>query len=99
MFGYNSPTIRTTEEGEQVGPRMHMAVTAAARRSWQSKNELAKHVGPHSSQQYGYNVVDRCIKKGLITRPDPDHPEANPHGRGAIEATEKGEAYVERHQD
>lgn len=97
MYGYNNPTVRTTEEGEQVGPKMHQAVKAASERVWQSKKELAEHVGPNGSTQYGYNIVNRCIRKGLICRPDPDHSEANPHGRGAVYATEKGERYLENH--
>jgi len=95
MYGHANPTIRTTEEGEQVGPRMHVAVQAANRKVWQSKNELAKHVGPNGSQDYGYQIVDRCIRKGLICRPDDDHEQANPHGSGAVYTTEKGERYLE----
>lgn len=96
MYGYNDPTIRTTEDGEQVGPKMHVAVRAVARRDWASMNELAKHVGPNGSQDYGYRVVNRCRKKGLIEL-DPDHPDATPQGRGAVTITEKGAAYVDQH--
>lgn len=99
MYGHNDPTMRTTENGETVGPKMHGAVKLAARRAWASKNELAKAIGPNGSQDYGYRIVNRCIRKGLISRPDPDHEAANPHGRGAICATEKGERYLAEHED
>lgn len=99
MYGHTNPTIRTTQEGEQIGPKMHHAVELADRSdSFRSKNELAKKVGPNSSQDYGYRIVNRCIKRGLISRPDPDHENANPHGAGAIEITEKGERYLEAHE-
>ena len=96
MYGYTNPTIRSTEDGEQVGPKMHSAVKLAASKIYQSKKELAEAVGPNGSTDYGYRIVDRCIRKGLITRPDPDHDKANPHGRGAIYATDKGQRYLER---
>ena len=95
MKGHANPTIRTTEDGETVGPKMHSAVKCVANRTYQSKNELAKVVGPNGSQDYGYRIVDRCIRKGLISRPDSEHEAANPHGRGAIYITEKGERYLE----
>lgn len=94
MYGHNNPTVRMTENGEQVGPKMHSAVQAAARKTWQSKKELAEHVGPNGSTDYGYRIVERCIRKGLISRPDADHPQANPHGLGAVYATDKGERYL-----
>jgi len=98
MYGHTNPTIRTTGDGEQVGPKMHSAVQAAARKVWQSKKELAEHVGPKGSTKYGYRIVERCIRKGLICRPDADHEQANPHGRGAIYATEKGERYLSQYE-
>lgn len=93
MYGHSNPTVRTTEDGEQVGPRMHAAVEAVAARVWPSMNQLAQHVGPNSSQDYGYRIVNRCRKKGLIEL-DPDHPEATPQGRGAVLITDKGERYL-----
>jgi len=98
MKGHSNPTIRSTEEGEQVGPKMHSAVKLCDGRVWQSKNDLATSVGPNGSSQYGYRIVNRCIRKGLITRPDPDHEQANPHGAGAITISEKGERYLEAHE-
>ena len=95
MYGHNNPTVRTTAEGEQVGPKMHSAVQAATRKVWQSKKELAEHVGPNGSTDYGYRIVERCIRKGLISRPDDEHPNANPHGLGAVYATDEGKQYVE----
>ena len=92
---HKGATVRHTEDGESVGPKMHSAVINANRKVWQSKNELAKHVGPNGSQDYGYRIVNRCIRKGLICRPDAEHEGANPHGQGAIYATEKGQRYLE----
>ena len=96
MYGHNNPTIRTTEDNETVGPKMYSAVKLlASKGSAPSKNALATSVGPHGSSDYGNRIVNRCIRKGLITRPDPDHDNANPHGRGAIEVTTKGERLLE----
>jgi hypothetical protein len=95
MYGHSNPTLRYTDESEQVGPKMHSAVKLAASKVYQSKKELAETVGPNGSTDYGYRIVDRCISKGLICRPDADHDKANPHGRGAIYATEKGTRYLE----
>jgi len=92
---HKGATVRTTQEGESVGPKMHSAVINANRKVWQSKNELAKFVGPNGSSDYGYRIVNRCIRKGLICRPDSEHEKANPHGQGAIHITEKGERYLE----
>jgi hypothetical protein len=98
MYGYSNPTIRSTEDGEQVGPKMHSAVIAVGRRVYQSKNELAKRVGPNSSQKYGYNIVDRCVRKNLLAV-HPEHEDANPHGRGAVVLTDKGARYLNEHTD
>jgi len=99
MYGHANPTIRTTPEGEQVGPKMHAAVSAVKSRSgtalgaYGSKNELAIAVGPNGSQDYGYRIVDRCIRKGLL-EVDPDDPEASPSGQGAVVITQKGLDYL-----
>jgi len=29
MYGHNNPTVRTTDDGEQVGPKMHDALVRA----------------------------------------------------------------------
>jgi hypothetical protein len=99
MYGHNNPTVRTTDDGEQVGPKMHSAVINADCKTWQSKKELAEHVGPNGSTDYGYRIVERCIRKGLISRPDPEHDNANPHGQGAIHITDKGKDYLNNHGD
>jgi len=98
MYGHTNPTIRTTDEGEQVGPKMHSAVLAVQRRGpYASQNQLAKHVGPNGSQDYGYRIVNRCIRKNLL-KTDANHKQANPHGRGAIVLTEKGERYLSQYE-
>ena len=95
MYGHNNPTVRTTEEGEQVGPKMHSAVKMASWNVYSSKNDLATDVGPNGSSDYGNRIVNRCIRKGLICRPDSEHDNANPHGLGAVYVTDKGERYLE----
>jgi hypothetical protein len=100
MEGWSNPTVRTTEEGEQVGPRMHKCVELAASGPvfsdadvYPSKNQLAQAVGPNGSQDYGYRIVDRCLRKGLVEL-DADHPDATPQGRGAVVISEKGQRYL-----
>jgi hypothetical protein len=94
MYGHTNPTIRTTEDNEQVGPKMHSAVIRVHQRGpYSSKNELAISVGPNGSQDYGYRIVDRCISKGLLTL-DNTHPDATPRGRGAVILTQKGLDYL-----
>ena len=95
MYGHSNPTIRSTEDGEQVGPKMHVAIALCEDRVYPSMNQLATSVGPNGSSDYGYRIVKRCQAKGLITYPDAEHEKANPHGRGAITITEKGERYLE----
>jgi len=98
MYGHSNPTIRTTEDGEQVGPKMHSAVSLLdSLESAPSKNALAVRVGPNGSSDYGNRIVNRCIRKGLISHPDSEHEDANPHGRGAITVTEKGRNYLAQH--
>lgn len=62
---------------------------------YQSRNQLAISVGPHRSQDYGYRIVNRCIRKGLLDV-DQDHDGANPHGDGAVVVTEKGMDYINK---
>jgi hypothetical protein len=99
MKGHTDPTIRSTDEGEIVGPKMHSAVeTVAQNGAYASKNQLAKTVGPNGSQDYGYRIVDRCISKGLLGLDD-GHDDATPQGRGAVVITAKGERYLEQERD
>lgn len=83
-----------TDFDGRIGPKMKSAVRCVANRVYQSRNQLAITVGPNGSQDYGYRIVRRCRHRGLIEI-DPDHPDANPHGRGAVVLTEKGERYAE----
>ena len=93
MYGHTNPTIQSTEDGEQVGPKMHLAVQMVAASVRQSKNALAKKVGPNGSQDYGYQIVNRCIRKNLLAV-HPQHDAANPHGKGAVVLTDKGARYL-----
>lgn len=99
MYGHTNPTIRTTEDNETVGPKMHSAVRAVGRYGPKpSMNQLAIRVGPHGSQDYGYRIVNRCIRKGLL-KVHPEHADANPHGRGAVVLTDKGARYLNETED
>lgn len=99
MKGWNNPEIRTTEQGEIVGPRMHKAIKRVRSRGpYASKNELAISVGPNGSQDYGYRIVNRCLRKGLVEL-DEEHPDATPQGRGAVVITQKGIDYLKQHRD
>lgn len=87
-----------TIDGNRIGPRMRAAVKLVD--GWfegaaPSKKQIAEHVGPHGSLKYGYRTVNRSISAGLLAHPDPNHPDANPHGRGAVTLTEKGERYLD----
>ena len=90
MYGHTNPTYHVTDDGDRLGPKMRSAVKLMYRRGQMpSKNKLAKHVGPNGSQDYGYRIVDRCIRAGLL-EVDPDSDMANPHGMGAVKITDKG---------
>lgn len=84
-----------TTEGELVGHKMVAALHYVAHREGvvASANRIAKSVGPNGSQDYGYRIVNRCLRKDLLAI-DADHEDANPHGRGAVVLTEKGEAFL-----
>lgn len=99
MYGHTNPTIRTTEDGEQVGPKMHSAVRAVGRHGpYTSKNQLAITVGPNGSQDYGYRIVNRCLKKKLLTI-HAGHAESAPSGQGAVVLTDKGARYLNETED
>lgn len=105
MKGWNNPTVHTTEEGEQVGPRMHKCVkyvaggpTFRSEDAWPSMNQLAQAVGPNGSQDYGYRIIKRCKRKGLVDF-DAGHPDATPNGRGAVVITGKGQRYLSNQED
>jgi hypothetical protein len=99
MYGHSNPTVRTTDDGEQVGPKMHSAVLAVARRGcYPCKNQLALSVGPNGSQDYGYRIVNRCLSKNLLAL-NPGHEDASPGSRGAVVLTDKGAEYVTEHTE
>jgi len=97
LFG--KTTAYKLSDGTLVGERMLAAVSLV--NGWgaaQSKNEIAKAVGPNGSQRYGYEIVNRAIRAGLLTRPDPEHDAANPHGRGAVTVTDLGRRLLDATQ-
>jgi hypothetical protein len=72
-------------QSRRIGPRM-----AAARQivQWRggampSMLALAESVGPHGSIRYGYAIVHRAIRAGLLAI-DPRHPLRAPSGHGAV---------------
>lgn len=91
--------MHQTAEGEIVGPKMYAALRLVrSRGSYPSRNPLAISVGPNGSQDYGYRIVNRCVKKDLLAL-DPEHPDAKPQGRGAVVLTEKGGRFLDAHDD
>jgi len=63
---------------------MHLAVAAVNQNGpYQSAHQLARRVGPNGSPQFGYRIVNRCLRRDLLAR-EQEHDEANPHGIGAI---------------
>ncbi len=84
----------TTFEGDVIGDKMDAALKLICEFGpYASQNQLAKAVGPNSSQKYGYRIIKRCSGKGLITL-DADHPNATPQGDGAVVLTRKGKRYL-----
>jgi len=74
---------------------MHKALRILQARGTQSSmNQLAIAAGPNNSQDYGYRIVHRCRRKGLLEI-DPDHEKAAAGSRGAVVLTEKGQRYLE----
>lgn len=79
----------------RIGPKMKLAVKLVARHgAYSAKLPLAESVGPHGSRQYGYETVNRCVKRGLFEL-DPEHPDATPQGSGAVVLTEKGTRFAD----
>lgn len=83
----------------RIGPKMHLAVEAVDRNGpYQAALPLARRVGPNGSPQFGYRIVNRCLRRDLLAR-DTEHDEANPHGSGAIVLTQKGEQFLSESDD
>jgi len=51
---------------KKIGPKMHQAVIYVANHPGCRILPVAEEVGPHGSRQYGYAIVHRAIKAGLI---------------------------------
>ena len=81
----------------RIGEKMRQAVRRVATTGpYGSKNQLAISVGPHGSQDYGYQIVDRCISRGLLTT-DAEHDASSVnYGWGAVVLTDKGRAYYQQ---
>jgi len=77
----------------RIGPSMHYALRYVRDHDGavSSAFELARAVGPNGSAQYGYEIVGRCVKAGLLAY-DPDHLKAAANSNGAVVLTEAGES-------
>lgn len=91
-------TVRRTDEGESVGPKMHSALVVLSSGACTSKNDLATTVGPNGSPDYGYRIVNRILSKNLAVV-DPEHDDAASSGMGAVILTEKGARYLNKNTD
>jgi hypothetical protein len=69
----------------KIGPRMDdlMSLLDSTGGVAPSMMWLAERVGPHGSLRYGYQIVHRCIRAGLI-RIDPEHEARSAHSSGAV---------------
>lgn len=78
-----------------IGPRMFELVHAIDEAGGALPSMLAgaEAVGPHGSRRYGYDIVHRAIRAGLV-RVDALHYAASRTGRGALVLTERGAALV-----
>lgn len=84
----------TLDDGTEVGPKMHDAARAVVRSGpYASMNQLAIAVGPNGSQRFGYEIVKRARRAGLIEL-DADHPQKTPQARGAVVETQKAVDYL-----
>ena len=90
-----SETTKTRDWDHRIGEKMKKVIRNIANNEpYPSKHKLAKLVGAHGSTQYGYQTVNRCITRELITT-ESDHPTASPRGDGAVVLTDKGREYAE----
>ncbi|MFC7140499.1 hypothetical protein ACFQMA_11745 [Halosimplex aquaticum] len=85
--------LQQTDIDGHIGNKMRLAVKIANRNPLPSKHQLAKIVGAIGSTDYGYQPVNRCLRRDLITV-DPNHPDAEPRGQGAVVITTKGREFV-----
>lgn len=60
------------KQTNRIGPRMREAVEYIADHPGCSAVDVARHVGPHGSTQYGYRTVHRCIAAGLVRNRTPE---------------------------
>ena len=51
----------------KVGPKMRQAIQVVREFPGCTKLHVAELVGPNGSRQYGYRIVDRCIRRGIIS--------------------------------
>jgi len=83
-----------TTKTPRIGPSMRFALLMVQTHGpYPSRQHLAKLVGPHGSQKYGYDIVERCIAAGLL-KLGPVPPGSR--GGGRVELTEAGLAEVHK---
>lgn len=81
----------------RIGPAMRQAllIVHGADGALGCMLDLAEAVGPHGSRRYGYEIIKRCFRAGLLAL-DPVHPSRRGRrGCGAVVLTDVGHAEVE----
>ena len=74
---------------QRIGEKMKLALQLCRTLGGCPKLTIAERVGANGSRKYGYEIVDRCIRRGLIENRS-DKP-----GRYALYLTNKGRSYLE----
>lgn len=91
----NDTDTETHDWDDRIGNKMRRGVRAVHKEeAYPSKRQLALLVGPHRSTDYGYQIVDRCIRRGLL-EVDESHDKATYNARGAVVLTDNGRAYYQ----
>jgi hypothetical protein len=52
--------------GKTIGPRMKDVLDIVMVRPGITRRQAAKWVGPHGSETYGYQTVNRAIRAGIV---------------------------------
>ena len=82
---YINPDGITRKRYHRIGPAMRKTLEYIASLGGVARSALAvaEYCGPHGSRYYGYQIVDRLLRAGCVTR-DHSHRLASPSGSGAI---------------
>lgn len=88
----NLPVI-STGRALRVGPCMEHCLRLLEHRPFATQWELSLATGPHGSNAYGYQIVRRCVDRGLIAF---DAATANGRTLGRPILTDHGREVLER---